>query len=43
VAYARLTIADANLSAASVARAVQGLESKLVQSLPPPEPPLPEY
>jgi hypothetical protein len=43
VAYARLTIADANLSAASVARAVRGLESKLVQSLPPPEPPLPEY
>jgi hypothetical protein len=43
VAFGRLTIDDANLSTASVARAVQGLESRLVQSLPPPEPPLPEY
>jgi hypothetical protein len=43
IAYARLTIADANLSAARVAQAIQGLKSELVQSLPPPEPPLPEY
>ena len=43
IAYARRTIADANLSAASVAQAVQGLKSELVQSLPPPEPALPEY
>jgi hypothetical protein len=43
VAYARLTIAAANLSDVSVAQAVQGLESKLVQNLAPPEPPLPEF
>jgi hypothetical protein len=43
IAYARLTIADANLNTASVARAVQGLESKLVRSLPLPEPGIPEF
>jgi hypothetical protein len=43
VAYARLTIADAKLSDASVAQAVQRLESNLVRSLPTPELPPPEF
>jgi len=34
----RRTIADANIGTASVAQAVQGLESRLVQSLQLPEP-----
>jgi hypothetical protein len=39
----RRTIGDANLGTASLAQAVQELESKLVQSLQPPEPPLRDF
>jgi hypothetical protein len=43
VAYARMTLAEANPSAATMAQGIKRLESSLVGSLPPPEPPLPEF
>jgi hypothetical protein len=43
VAYARITLAEANPSAATLAQGIKRLESSLVSSLPPPEPPLPEF
>ena len=43
VAYARTTLAEANPSPASVADAIERLKSDLVQSLPTPTPPPPEF
>jgi hypothetical protein len=43
VAYARMTLAEANPSPATVADAIERLKSDLVQSLPTPAPPPPEY
>jgi hypothetical protein len=43
VAFARITLADADPSPATLARGIEQLESSMVSSLPPPEPPLPEF
>lgn len=43
VAYARMTLAEANPSAATLAQGIAHLESSMVHSLPPPEPPIPEF
>jgi hypothetical protein len=43
VAYARITLPEVNPTAAAVAGGIEQIKSDLVQSLPLPEPELPEY